>query len=419
MSTSLSTREIVLGKWLGVYRTVPLLAILPTLVIGVLAYEMSAGPWWAPAMAVYVLCAGAAVTSLGLALATRLSRVGQAVGATVSLYTGFTVGWFFLMLVAFGGWGERPAMLSPFMWPAEVTYEVTEIRTVVRHTGWAILAMLVAAWFALEVLVSTLGGFDRRLGRIPDGSTALFERSTTMRILIAIYLVLVVFMAFSSGDGYLFSQTATFQFALGTFLTAGGAASDSSAVRVVSGTGSGTGNGRGAVIEVPLARAIAVKWLAALRLLLPGMIPAWFVVVVQLDRVGVNRESLWREIAITVAYMLAAGALAASIGVALWVRSRGGRRPVIMAIAVWALVNLGYLTFAWAVVGEQTRQGLSMSSPSFGVRALALAVGSSTGMQVEPMPWAIVWIVVFSVVAAGLLVATRDGRSAAVDRSIA
>ena len=80
MSTSLSTREIVLGKWLGVYRTVPLLAILPTFVIGVLAYERDAGPWWAAAMCVYVLCAGAAVTSLGLALATRLSRRGAGGG---------------------------------------------------------------------------------------------------------------------------------------------------------------------------------------------------------------------------------------------------------------------------------------------------------------------------------------------------
>ena len=47
MSTSLSTREIVLGKWWGVYRAVPLLAILPTFVIGMLAYERDAGPWWA------------------------------------------------------------------------------------------------------------------------------------------------------------------------------------------------------------------------------------------------------------------------------------------------------------------------------------------------------------------------------------
>ena len=34
-------------------------------------------------MFVYVLCAGAAITSLGLALATRFSRVGWAVGTTV------------------------------------------------------------------------------------------------------------------------------------------------------------------------------------------------------------------------------------------------------------------------------------------------------------------------------------------------
>ena len=278
---------------------------------------------------------------------------------------------------------------------------------------------MVAAWFALEVLVSTLGAFDRRLGRVPDGSTVFIQRSTTMRILIAIYLVLVVFMAFWSGDGFLFSQTATFQFALGTFLTAAGAASDSRAVRIVSGTGSGAGDGRGAAIDVPLARAILVKWFAALRLLLPGMIPAWFVVVLHLDRIGGFRESLWREIAITVAYKLAAGALAASIGVALWVRLRGGRRPVIMAIAVWALLNLGYLTFAWAVAGEQSRQGLSMSSPLFGVLTLALAVGRSTAFQVDPMPWAINWIVVFSVVATGLLIAARADRSAVVHQSIA
>jgi hypothetical protein len=37
-------------------------------------------------MCVYVLCAGAAITSLGLALATRVSQPGWAVGGTVSVY---------------------------------------------------------------------------------------------------------------------------------------------------------------------------------------------------------------------------------------------------------------------------------------------------------------------------------------------
>ena len=62
-------------------------------------------------------------------------------------------------------------MLSPFMWAAELTYEVAETRNVPHHTGWAIMATVVAAWFALEVLVATLASFDRRLGRISDGTT--------------------------------------------------------------------------------------------------------------------------------------------------------------------------------------------------------------------------------------------------------
>ena len=33
LSTPLSTRQIVLGKWLGAFRVVPLLAVLPTTVI--------------------------------------------------------------------------------------------------------------------------------------------------------------------------------------------------------------------------------------------------------------------------------------------------------------------------------------------------------------------------------------------------
>ena len=117
-------------------------------------------------------------------------------------------------------------MLSPFMWAAEMTFEVVGTRKVPHHTGWAIMATVVAAWFALEVLVSTLGSFDRRLGRIPDGTTALFRRSTTMRILFAIYLVLAVFLAILDGTGNLFAGCGhDIPFGLGTFLAAASAAS--------------------------------------------------------------------------------------------------------------------------------------------------------------------------------------------------
>ena len=70
-------------------------SVLPTCMIGVIAWETDSGPWYAVGMCVYMLCVGAAVTSLGLVLATRFSRLGWAVGATVILYVLVTVGWFF------------------------------------------------------------------------------------------------------------------------------------------------------------------------------------------------------------------------------------------------------------------------------------------------------------------------------------
>ena len=56
-------------------------------------------------MIAFVLCAGAAITSLGLAMATRFSRVGRAIGMTVTVYVLVTVAW-----VPFGGPHVRAAV---------------------------------------------------------------------------------------------------------------------------------------------------------------------------------------------------------------------------------------------------------------------------------------------------------------------
>ena len=94
LSTPLSTREIVMGKWLGAFRVVPLLAILPALVMWAETYAADSRNWWLCGMTIaFVLCAGAAVTSLGLAMATRFSRVGRAIGVTVSVYVLVTIAW--------------------------------------------------------------------------------------------------------------------------------------------------------------------------------------------------------------------------------------------------------------------------------------------------------------------------------------
>ena len=114
MTTPLSTRSIVLGKWWAMYRVVPRLAILPAVGMVVLA---ACAPEYSPTIPVsvpvriavldraaavvlpvaWVLAHGAVVTSLGLALATWIPRVGRAVAVSVSLYVAATFGGAVLM----------------------------------------------------------------------------------------------------------------------------------------------------------------------------------------------------------------------------------------------------------------------------------------------------------------------------------
>ena len=77
LATPLPTSSIIWGKWWGAYRTVPLLAILPLMVAVTIAYQT--GGWLGPPLVVGIILAyGAAVTSLGLALATWVGRLSLA-----------------------------------------------------------------------------------------------------------------------------------------------------------------------------------------------------------------------------------------------------------------------------------------------------------------------------------------------------
>jgi hypothetical protein len=69
------------------------------------------------------------------------------------------------------------------------------------------------------------------------------------------------------------------------------------------------------------------------------------------------------------------------------------------------------LTLEWAVSGERLREGLCMSSPFCGVQTLALVIAQRTVGQFDAMPWAIVSSVMYSLAAAGLLLAARASHS--------
>ncbi len=173
MATPLSTRQIVMGKWLGSFRLVPLLAVLPALVI-MLTGNNPVFPNWigAVVMTAYILACGAAVTSLGLAMATWCSRLGRAVGFTVTGFVLITVGWLFLVVALFQpnplGWILITA--SPFYGALLTTAESCSGQFGGPDTNLTgpVLWTVLYSGLSVILLVATLLSFNRCLGRVEE-----------------------------------------------------------------------------------------------------------------------------------------------------------------------------------------------------------------------------------------------------------
>ncbi|HEV3168643.1 MAG TPA: ABC transporter permease [Isosphaeraceae bacterium] len=168
LATPLSTFTILAGKWWGTYRLVLLLGVLPTLVAaGQALSRLGDGLYLGHVLLILglILAYGAGVTSLGLALATWVRRIGRAVGLCLGAVVFMTVGWLFLMIELMSGpRGESLGMGSPFMGAGELTFEICNNMTQ-RNDGWA------AAWIVLYLIaasllfVATWITFNRCLGR--------------------------------------------------------------------------------------------------------------------------------------------------------------------------------------------------------------------------------------------------------------
>lgn len=118
LATPLPTAAIVRAKWLGTFRSVLVLGLLPLLASVLLAASAPAVPYSPPGVrygtppvpltladrvGMAVLCAGdllasgAWLVSLGLALATWTPRQGRAIGMSVAAFLAFGVGWLILV----------------------------------------------------------------------------------------------------------------------------------------------------------------------------------------------------------------------------------------------------------------------------------------------------------------------------------
>ena len=105
LSTPMSTRSILAGKWWGTFRQVLNVVIWPAATSPVLLVE--GGSWMSYlALLGLVLAFGAAIASLGLALATWVSRLGRAVALCITAHIAWMVGWPFVVAVCVG----TPAM---------------------------------------------------------------------------------------------------------------------------------------------------------------------------------------------------------------------------------------------------------------------------------------------------------------------
>lgn len=173
LATPLPTRSVLWAKWWGTFRAASVLAVPPALTTAAVAWYH--GHWSGVVLvAALVIAYGAALTSLGLALATWVPRLGRAVGLCVAIHVGVTVGWpVFALLLARqspGITGPGLASFSPFVGVL--------LPTVAMHraplSGWNEVVGWVTFWILVDVMLSAallkavFMTFNRCLGRVDD-----------------------------------------------------------------------------------------------------------------------------------------------------------------------------------------------------------------------------------------------------------
>jgi ABC-type transport system involved in multi-copper enzyme maturation permease subunit len=395
LSTPLSTKQIVLGKWLGAYRMVPLMAIMPALVVGRGAfYSDWKLCWTALLMITYVLAAGAAITSLGIAMAISFSRLGRAVGVTITLYVLVAAGWFALVMLVAGVPHERDLALgSPFYWAGEMAIDVTN-RPQNVPIGWAILWTTTWAVVGVELLHFSFGDFGRRLGRIELPMTLRARPRRGVQILTKCYVCVAVALCLVALNPEWAPPAIAFQLTLGLLLGAGKAAV-SSIERQDEGGADDVAISRSSVLPEILA------WLAsAYRSIVPVIVPSLMILGLHVR----NRTLEFNFIAIAV-YAFSVGAAFLRLGVAITTWRLGRGRTTTSLIVVWAIINAGFLALAGALGGESSPVGLAvgMGSPFLALNLLATAMIHPSGDLQTVVAWALLWSAVYALFAAWLL----------------
>ena len=176
LSTPLSTSSILLGKWWGAFRLAPHVMLWPAVLGGILLWD--GGSWLGYFLGMgLILAYCVAVASLGLALATWVSRLGRAVAICVAIVVGFSVGWLFLIMSLFSRdfLGVPLIMGSPLYGTAAMMSVVAGSPDEPMGHMWhasagAMIWILLHGGAAFVLFFATCATFDRCMGRIAETS---------------------------------------------------------------------------------------------------------------------------------------------------------------------------------------------------------------------------------------------------------
>jgi ABC-type transport system involved in multi-copper enzyme maturation permease subunit len=223
-ATALSTRTIVIGKWLGTFRLAALIGVAPGLIALAMATArsntqsaMAAGlpPQYYQTISlghriygVFLVIAtivahGALITSLGLALGVWMKRQARAIAFTVGFTILVGVAWPILVQIIMnraGNQGLGVSSLSPIM----AIIMMVNIMTIRNFSFGEGLLWWISVW-AAEVLVVALGllaltvrTFDDCFDRMPDKPIGIPVRAVVVMILAGMIGALSLIGAFDA-----------------------------------------------------------------------------------------------------------------------------------------------------------------------------------------------------------------------------
>ncbi len=173
LCTPLSTQSILVGKWLGSFQQAGHVLVWPAVLAGILLMDSGHGISYFMLLGL-IAAYCAVITSLGLVLATWISRSGRAVALCVSAYVVFSIGWLVLVALLCNAALVGPALIvgSPLYGTAAATFAVAKGSYFSNNAGEVGFSVFI--WILIDgvtsalLFIAALATFDRCLGRISE-----------------------------------------------------------------------------------------------------------------------------------------------------------------------------------------------------------------------------------------------------------